>query len=194
MTLTQAFYLGKYPVTQQQYPGITGKAAVKPAAPKVAIDQLTYAEAMAFCAVLTQAAGVAVTLPTEAQWECACRAGSTTPFFWGEQIDSLLVNFNSDTPNNDGRTREYREQTVEVKVLPCNDWGLHQMHGNVMEWCQDWSGAVSYTHLRAHETVLDLVCRLLLEKTKTHIPYKQCSTRQHENTIIKRQSKHNKCS
>jgi len=82
-------------------------------------------------------------LPTEAQWEYACRAGTTTPtpFSWGDRIDSTLVNFNGNHPYNDGGKSEYREQTVDVKALPCNDWGLYQMHGNVWEWCQDWDGA-----------------------------------------------------
>lgn len=79
-------------------------------------------------------------LPTEAQWEYACRAETTTPFSWGEQIDSSLVNFNGNFPYRNDRKSEYRQQTVAVKELPCNDWGLHQMHGNVLEWCQDWYG------------------------------------------------------
>ena len=79
-------------------------------------------------------------LPTEAQWEYACRAASTTPFCWGDQIDSTLVNFDGSHPYNSGSPSEYRKQTVEVKELPCNDWGLYQMHGNVWEWCQDWYG------------------------------------------------------
>ncbi len=79
-------------------------------------------------------------LPGEAQWEYACRADSVTPFCWGEQIDSELVNFNGTHPYNEGRQSEYREQTLDVKDLPCNDWGLYQMHGNVYEWCQDWFG------------------------------------------------------
>lgn len=129
VTLTQAFYLGKYPVTQQQYTGITGKAAVKPAAPNVAIDQLTYAEAMAFCAVLTQAAGVAVTLPTEAQWEYACRAGTKTRFWSGDQEEDLA------------RVGWYREnagqRAQEVGRKPANPWGFHDLHGNVCEFCRD---------------------------------------------------------
>ena len=79
-------------------------------------------------------------LPTEAEWENACRAGTTTPFSWGEQIDSRYVNFDGNYPYNNGSMSEYRERTVAVKELPCNDWGLYQMHGNVWEWCQDWYG------------------------------------------------------
>jgi formylglycine-generating enzyme required for sulfatase activity len=79
-------------------------------------------------------------LPTEAQWEYACRAGSTTPFCWGEQINSELVNFRGTAPYNTGQESEYRESTVDVKSFHQNNWGLWQMHGNVLEWCQDWYG------------------------------------------------------
>lgn len=82
-------------------------------------------------------------LPTEAQWEYACRAGSTTPFCWGEQVNSELVNFDGSNIYNDSRKSEYREETIDVKSLYQNGWGLWQMHGNVEEWCQDWSGEYS---------------------------------------------------
>ncbi|SER13119.1 Sulfatase-modifying factor enzyme 1 [Nitrosomonas sp. Nm51] len=85
-------------------------------------------------------AGLKLCLPTEVQWEYACRAGTTTPFCWGDQIDSSLVNYDGNYPYSDGQRDEFREQTVDVKALPCNDWGLYQMHGNVREWCQDWFG------------------------------------------------------
>ena len=79
-------------------------------------------------------------LPSEAQWECACRAGSITPFCWGEQINSELMNFDGTRPYSNGRKSEYRESTVDVKSFHQNNWGLWQMHGNVYEWCQDWFG------------------------------------------------------
>ena len=79
-------------------------------------------------------------LPTEAQWEYACRAGSTTPFCWGEQVNSELVNFDGTEPYNNGRKSEYRKETVDVESFYQNDWGFWQMHGNVREWCQDWFG------------------------------------------------------
>jgi formylglycine-generating enzyme required for sulfatase activity len=77
------------------------------------------------------------TLPTEAQWEYACRAGTTTPFSWGDTIDPSLVNYDGNHPYNGGPKGEYRERTVPVLALPANDWGLYQMHGNVWEWCWD---------------------------------------------------------
>jgi formylglycine-generating enzyme required for sulfatase activity len=79
-------------------------------------------------------------LPTEAEWEYACRAGTQTPFWFGDQIRPEQVNYNGEYPYAGGRKRKYRRETVAVKALPCNGWGLYQMHGNVWEWCQDWYG------------------------------------------------------
>jgi formylglycine-generating enzyme required for sulfatase activity len=79
-------------------------------------------------------------LPTEAQWEYACRAGTTTPFSFGDNITTDQVNYDGNYPYHKGRKSEYRSQTVEVKALPPNAWGLYQMHGNVYECCQDWYG------------------------------------------------------
>jgi formylglycine-generating enzyme required for sulfatase activity len=79
-------------------------------------------------------------LPTEAEWEYACRAGTTSPFWFGEQITPEQVNYNGNYPYAGGTEGKYREETVPVKALPCNSWGLYQMHGNVWEWCQDWQG------------------------------------------------------
>jgi formylglycine-generating enzyme required for sulfatase activity len=76
-------------------------------------------------------------LPTEAQWEYACRAGTETAYHFGETIDTDQVNFNGDHPPPGGRKGEYRERTLPVKALPANGWGLYQMHGNVFEWCAD---------------------------------------------------------
>ncbi len=70
-------------------------------------------------------------LPTEAQWEYACRAGTVTPFHFGAQVDPDKANYNGSFPYADGEEGEYRERTVGVKALPANDWGLYQMHGNI---------------------------------------------------------------
>lgn len=83
--------------------------------------------------------GLWVVLPTEAQWEYACRAdaASRTPFWFGGQITSDRVNFDGNHPMPGGAKSVYREGTVPVKALPCNGWGFYQMHGNVLEWCAD---------------------------------------------------------
>ena len=79
-------------------------------------------------------------LPTEAQWEFACRgdAADNTPFWFGREIGSEQVNFNGTEPSPGATKSAYRKRTVPVTALPCNAWGLYQMHGNVWEWCADW--------------------------------------------------------
>lgn len=94
-------------------------------------------------------AGGLATLPTEAEWEYACRAGSQTPFSFGMTIHSNQVNHDGNYPYGDAEKSEYRAKTVAVKALPANAWGLYQMHGNVWEWCAD--GLRVYSE----ETVLD---------------------------------------
>jgi formylglycine-generating enzyme required for sulfatase activity len=84
--------------------------------------------------------GLNLVLPTEAQWENACRAGTTTPFSFGDQITPEQVNYDGNYPYNGGKKGRYREKTVPVKALPANQWGLYQMHGNVLEWCADGYG------------------------------------------------------
>jgi len=79
-------------------------------------------------------------LPSEAQWEYACRAGTAAPFSFGANITPEQVNYNGKYPYSDGAKGLYREKTVSVKSLPVNPWGLYEMHGNVWEWCQDWYG------------------------------------------------------
>ncbi|NOS88346.1 MAG: formylglycine-generating enzyme family protein [Methylococcaceae bacterium] len=83
---------------------------------------------------------LAARLPTEAEWEYACRAGTTTPFSFGDNITTEQVNYNGNYPYNNGKKGEYRQKTVAVKSLSANPWGLYEMHGNVLEWCADWFG------------------------------------------------------
>ncbi len=77
-------------------------------------------------------------LPSEAEWEYACRAGTTTAFSFGENMTPEQVNYHGEYPYADAKKGPYREQTVPVKSLPTNRWGLFEMHGNVWEWCDDW--------------------------------------------------------
>ncbi|MBF0445201.1 MAG: formylglycine-generating enzyme family protein [Magnetococcales bacterium] len=81
--------------------------------------------------------GLQLTLPSESQWEYACRAGTTTPFSFGENITAEQVNYDGNVPYADGLKGECRNKTVAVATLPANGWGLYEMHGNVWEWCED---------------------------------------------------------
>jgi formylglycine-generating enzyme required for sulfatase activity len=105
------------------------------------VEQVSWVDAMEFCRRLSQRTGRVYTLPSEAQWEYACRAGTTTPFHWGATISTKLANVDGREVFGDGEKGEYRQQTMDVASFPANPWGLHDMHGNVREWCADhWHG------------------------------------------------------
>ncbi|OQW41885.1 MAG: sulfatase-modifying factor protein [Proteobacteria bacterium SG_bin4] len=141
VTLTQGFWIADTPVTQALWQAIMGGNPSEFKGDENPVENISWSDAQAFISKMNGLkAALKLCLPTEAQWEYACRAGTTTPFSWGDQIDSRYVNFNGNHPYNNGSKSEFRERTVAVKELPCNDWGLHQMHGNVWEWCQDWYG------------------------------------------------------
>jgi formylglycine-generating enzyme required for sulfatase activity len=101
------------------------------------VDSVSWEDAMEYCRRLSQRTGRRYTLPSEAQWEYACRAGTTTPFHFGSTISTKLANYNGNEGYGDGAMGEYRQQTTDVASFPANPWGIHDMHGNVWEWCAD---------------------------------------------------------
>jgi formylglycine-generating enzyme required for sulfatase activity len=105
------------------------------------VEKVSWFAAMEFCNRLSQRTGRSYTLPSEAQWEYACRAGTTTPFHFGTTITPELANYNGNWTYANDLKGVYREQTTPVASFPANAWGLHDMHGNVREWCLDhWHG------------------------------------------------------
>jgi len=101
------------------------------------VELVSWNEAIEFCARLSRLTGRNYRLPSEAEWEYACRAGTTTPFYFGETITPDLVNYNGNYPYGSAPKGTYRVKTTAVGNFPPNTFGLYDMHGNVMEWCQD---------------------------------------------------------
>jgi formylglycine-generating enzyme required for sulfatase activity len=103
------------------------------------IVRVSWNDADEYCQRLSNATNRAYRLPTEAEWEYACRAGTQTPFAFGNTINPEVVNYDGNVPygSNYAGSKLYREETVAVGSLPANNWGLHEMHGNVYEWCAD---------------------------------------------------------
>lgn len=101
------------------------------------VESVSWDDVQAFLQALGAAELLRPDLPTEAEWEYACRAGTESAFHFGAQITPKQVNYDGDHPYAGGKQGEYRQRTVSVKGLPANRWGLFQMHGNVWEWCKD---------------------------------------------------------
>jgi formylglycine-generating enzyme required for sulfatase activity len=140
------FYLGQTPVTQAQWKVVAGWQKVErdlnpdPSNFKGAnrpVEQVSWDEAMEFCRRLSQRTKCEYSLPSEAQWEYACRAGTTTPFAFRETLTPDLANYDGSYSYGTGPKGIYRKQTSEVGSFPANAWGLQDMHGNVCEWCLD---------------------------------------------------------
>lgn len=140
------FYLSKYPVTQAQWRFVSGLPRVRqtldPAPSRFKgkerpVEQISWHEAVEFCARLSEATGETYRLPSEAEWEYACRAGTTNPFAFGKTITPELANYDSNFTYGGGPNGTYRNQTTPVGSFPANAWGLYDMHGNVCEWCAD---------------------------------------------------------
>jgi len=101
------------------------------------VDNVSWLDAIEFCSRLSQRTGRHYTLSSEAQWEYACRAGTTKAFHFGATITPELANYDGTLTYADGPKGEYRKQTTPVGMFPANAWGLQDMHGNVWEWCLD---------------------------------------------------------
>ncbi|BAZ30852.1 hypothetical protein NIES4074_33190 [Cylindrospermum sp. NIES-4074] len=142
----QPFFMGKYPVTQSQWKAVAALPKVKidldsdPSRFKGAnrpVENVFWNDAIEFCARLSHKTGKIYRLPSEAEWEYACRAGTTTPFYFGETISTELANYDGNYIYGLGSKGKYLEQTTDVGKFPPNAFGLYDMHGNIWEWCQD---------------------------------------------------------
>lgn len=130
--LRKGFYLGKFEVTQEEYEKVMGVNPSRFKGQKLPVENVSWHDAVAFCETLNERedkpSGWKFKLPTEAQWEYACRAGSITKYAWGNDINSKMANYKESEIN----------KTVEVGQYRSNQWGFYDMHGNLWEWCSDW--------------------------------------------------------
>ncbi len=156
-----SFYMGIFPVTQKQWRVVAGLPKVeRPLIPELSdfngddcpVEQVSWFEAQEFCARLSLLTKKKYRLPSEAEWEYACRGKTTTPFHFGETITTDLANYCGVEiqlaklgpneylrlgPCNPEPMGLYRQTTTPVGMFPCNAFGIYDMHGNVLEWCQD---------------------------------------------------------
>jgi len=139
VTLTRPFYMGITPVTADEYRAVMGSEADARREGRHPAE-VPWPEAVRFCETLSRNTGRTFRLPTEAEWEYACRAGTTTPFNTGLQITTDQANFDGKFVYPGGQAGEYRRSTTPVRTFPPNAWGLYDMHGNVYQWCSDWYG------------------------------------------------------
>lgn len=147
VTVTRGFWVGKYEVTQGQWAALMGAFPREPdrgVGDDLPVYWVSYVEAEEFCRRLTAKgrasgalpAGWEMRLPTEAQWEYACRAGSTTATSFGDRLSAVQANIG--TPYPGGGRSDRSGKASRVGSYGANAWGLHDMHGNVWEWCRDW--------------------------------------------------------
>ncbi|MEG3977905.1 formylglycine-generating enzyme family protein [Microcoleus sp. herbarium8] len=119
-----AFYVGKYPITQAQWQAVMGNIPSFFRGEKSPVESVNWHDAVEFCRKLSEKTGKIYRLLSKSEWQYACRAGTTTSFYFGETITKDLVNY-------DG------QQTMDVGSFPPNAFGLYDMHGQVGEWCSD---------------------------------------------------------
>ncbi len=134
VTLTQGFWLGKTEVTQKQWKSVMGSNPSYFKGDNLPVECVSWDDCQEFC----KKAGMR--LPTEAEWEYACRAGSTTAYYWGNALNGDKANCDGNYPCGTTVKGPYKQKTTPVGSYSPNAWGLYDMHGNVWEWCADWYG------------------------------------------------------
>ena len=145
VTLTQGFRMGVHEVTQAQYELVMGQNPSHFKGATLPVEEVSYKDALAFCQKLSdlpaeKVAGRKYRLPTEAEWEYACRAGTSTPFHFGNELNGTQANCNGYSCYGTSQKGPFLGKTSPVGSYPANAWGLYDMHGNVWEWCADRYG------------------------------------------------------
>lgn len=153
VTIAESFWMGVYPVTQGEYRKVLRRWSEYFKKRYVGLDTMRFPaemidweDAVEFCRLLSEkesSDGWSYRLPSEAEWEYACRAGTTTAFHYGNSLSSKQANFNGKCPYGDAEKGPNLRRMTEVGSYQPNAFGLYDMHGNVSEWCGDWFGDYS---------------------------------------------------
>jgi formylglycine-generating enzyme required for sulfatase activity len=140
VTVSNGFYMGRYELTQAQWQAQMGNnPSLFKDCGNCPVENVSWNDAQEFIEKLNQTNdGYTYRLPTEAEWEYACRAGTTTAFAFGDSLSSDQANFDGNYPYGGAGKGVYRQKTTAVGSFQPNAWGLYDMHGNAWEWCQDW--------------------------------------------------------
>jgi formylglycine-generating enzyme required for sulfatase activity len=142
VTISKSFYMQTTLVTQGQWRKVRGSnPSTNKCGDNCPVEHVSWDDVQDFIKKLNQQEGNdKYRLPTEAEWEYAARAGTTTPFYTGNCLSTDQANYNGNFTLSSCPMGKYREKTVPVASFAANAWGLYDMHGNVFEWCQDWYG------------------------------------------------------
>jgi eukaryotic-like serine/threonine-protein kinase len=137
VVMMPSFYMGKFQVTQEQYLQIMGTNPAEWQDAKLPVEQVSWNDSQVFCRKLSAKTGKKYRLPSEAEWEYACRAKTDTPFYFGETISLDVLNYDGNQVYKSEMRGISRKKTTPVGSFPANSFGLYDMHGNVWEWCED---------------------------------------------------------
>lgn len=141
VTLTRGFWLGKYPVTQAQWESVMGDNPSYFEGDANPVDYVSWDDCKEFIKKINSRFNFTARFPTEAEWEYACRAGTTTMYHWGNALNGDRANCDGNFPCGTSVEGRYLQKTTPVGSYDANPWGFYDMHGNVLEWCADWYGS-----------------------------------------------------